>query len=149
MRVVLQRVSHASCTVNGQVTGAIENGLCLFVGFAPDDTDRTLEKMIHKILNLRIFTDDQDKMNLNVQQVGGSILSISQFTLYANCIKGNRPGFSEAAPAQMASLLYDKFNALLKEQIHTETGIFQADMKIDLLNDGPITIVLDSKELKF
>ncbi len=149
MRVVLQRVSHASCTVEGQLTGAIENGLCLFVGFCAGDNETILEKMIHKILNLRIFSDEQGKMNLNVQQIGGSVLSISQFTLYANCAKGNRPGFSDAAPAQTASLLYDKFNALLKEKIHTETGIFQADMKIDLLNDGPITIVLDSKELKF
>ncbi|MBF0579406.1 D-tyrosyl-tRNA(Tyr) deacylase [Erysipelotrichaceae bacterium RD49] len=148
MRVVLQRVSHASCTVEGQVSGAIENGLCLFVGFCQDDNETILEKMIHKILNLRIFSDEQGKMNLNVQQIGGSILSISQFTLYASCIKGNRPGFTEAAPAQMASLLYDKFNAFLKERIHTETGIFQADMKIDLLNDGPVTIILDSRELK-
>lgn len=147
MRLVIQRVKHASCTVDGHLTGAIENGFCIFVGFSNDDNEAIIEKMIHKVLNLRIFEDENGKMNLSIQKVHGSILSISQFTLYANCKKGNRPSFIDAAKPDIANPLYDRWNTLLQEQIHVETGIFGADMKIDLLNDGPITIILDSKEL--
>lgn len=148
MRVVVQKVKYASCKVDAQITGAIKEGLLLFVGFKEDDTQDILKKMIHKILNLRIFIDENDKMNLSLLQVGGDILSISQFTLYANCKKGNRPSFIEAAKPVVSKPLYDEFNALLEEQgIHVEKGIFGADMKIELLNDGPITICLDSEEL--
>lgn len=147
MKVVIQRAAHASCTVDGVVTGKIDNGLVLLVGFDRTDDESVLPKMIRKIVNMRIFPDEEGKMNRSVLDTGGKILSISQFTLYASCKKGNRPSFIDAAPAEVASMLYDKFNALLAEQIDVETGIFQADMKIELLNDGPITIVLDSKEV--
>ncbi len=147
MKAVLQRVTQASCTVDGKITGQIGNGLCVLVGFEPGDDDAVLQKMIHKMINLRIFSDEEGKMNLNVRQAGGSVLSISQFTLYASCRKGNRPSFTDAAPADQAKALYERFNALLEQEIHVETGIFQADMKIALVNDGPVTIILDSKEV--
>ena len=147
MKVVIQRVSHASCTVEGTVTGAIEQGLLLLVGFDRQDTEAILPKMVRKCVQMRIFCDENGKMNRSVLDVHGKILSISQFTLYADCKSGNRPSFIEAAPADDARILYDKFNALLAEKIEVEKGIFGADMKIELLNDGPITIVLDSKEL--
>lgn len=147
MKIVIQRVSHASCTVDGSVTGAIEEGLLLFVGFSVDDDESVLEKMVRKTVNMRIFSDENQKMNRSVLDVGGRILSISQFTLYANCKSGNRPSFIQAAPAAKAAMLYDKFNALLAEKIDVETGVFGADMKIELLNDGPITILLDSSEV--
>ena len=132
MRVVVQKVKHASCTVDGKVTGSIQEGFLLLVGFHESDTEDILKRMIHKIQNLRIFVDENDKMNLSLAQVHGDILSISQFTLYANCKKP----------------LYDRFNALMEEAgMHVEKGIFGADMKIELLNDGPITICLDSEEL--
>lgn len=147
MRVVVQRVKHASCTVDGKITGAIENGLCLFVGFKPEDDQTVMQKVIRKIVNLRIFDDEQGVMNRSVLDVEGTVLSISQFTLYANCKKGNRPSYGLAANAETASKLYDQFNDLLEKEIHVEKGIFQADMKIGLLNDGPVTIILDSDEL--
>lgn len=119
----------------------------ILVGFSNDDNEEIISRMIKKILDLRIFEDEAGKMNLNIRDAGGEILSISQFTLYADCRKGNRPGFSDAAKAEDASRMYDRFNELLKEQIHTETGQFQADMKVSLVNDGPVTIILDSKEI--
>ena len=131
MRVVIQRAKNAKCTVDGQITGQIDYGYCIFVGFNNEDTNEIIDKMIHKILFLRIFEDENGKMNKSIQDVEGSILSISQFTLYADCKKGNRPSFTNAG----------------KPGMHVETGIFGADMKIELLNDGPVTIVLDSKEL--
>lgn len=148
MRVVIQRAKHASCTIDGHVTGKIEQGYCIFVGFNNEDTEEIVDKMIHKILFLRIFEDDNGKMNQSIQDVKGSILSISQFTLYANCKKGNRPSFTDAGKPEYANSLYEMFNDKLKNQgMHVETGVFGADMKIELLNDGPVTIVLDSKEL--
>lgn len=149
MRVVLQRVLEASCTIEDEVTGAIRNGYCLLVGIGPDDTEQTLEKMAAKILKLRICSDEQGKMNLNVLQTGGAILSISQFTLYADCRKGNRPGFAGAAAPQKAEELYHRFNEILARDIRVETGQFGADMKIALINDGPVTILLDSEVLGF
>jgi D-aminoacyl-tRNA deacylase len=147
MRVVIQRVQHATCTVSGKITGSCGHGYCLFVGFNDEDTEEIIDKMIHKILFLRIFEDESGKMNQSILDISGSILSISQFTLYANCKKGNRPSFTDAGKPEYASRLFDVFNEKLKEQIPCETGIFGADMKIDLLNDGPVTIVLDSKEI--
>ena len=148
MRVVIQRAKNAKCTVEGQITGQIDHGYCIFVGFNNKDTDEIIDKMIHKILFLRIFEDENGKMNKSIQDVDGSILSISQFTLYADCKKGNRPSFTNAGKPDLATALYDQFNLKLQEQgMHVETGIFGADMKIELLNDGPVTIVLDSKEL--
>lgn len=148
MRVIVQRVKHASCTVDGVITGKIQAGYCLFVGFGHDDQKSVLEKMAAKIIKLRIFSDENDKMNLSLTQIGGSILSISQFTLYADARKGNRPSFTDAAAPTQASGLYDRFNAILARSVPVETGIFGADMKIDLLNDGPVTLILDSKEMK-
>lgn len=147
MRVVIQRVKHASCTVDEKVTGSCQHGYCLFVGFQNEDDSQIIDRMIKKILNLRIFEDENGKMNLSILDVEGSILSISQFTLYANCKKGNRPSFADAGKTDYASSLFDEFNKKLKNQIHCETGIFGADMKIELLNDGPVTILLDSKEI--
>ncbi|MCI6087963.1 MAG: D-aminoacyl-tRNA deacylase [Absicoccus porci] len=148
MRVVVQRVSHASCTIDGQVTGSIQQGFLILVGFAPDDTQTIVDKIIHKIINLRVFEDENGKMNLSMQTIGGAILSISQFTLYANCKKGNRPSFVKAAKPDLAIPLYDYFNQAMQAQgIHVETGVFGANMKIDLCNDGPVTIVLDSEEI--
>lgn len=147
MRVVVQRVKRASCTVEGQITGSCNVGFCLFVGFKNEDTSEIIDKMIKKILNLRIFEDENGKMNRSILDVHGNILSISQFTLYANCKKGNRPSFTEAGKPDFASQMFDEFNFKLNQYIHCETGIFGADMKIDLLNDGPVTIWLDSKEI--
>ena len=148
MKVVIQRVKKASCTIDEKCTGKIEHGYCLFVGFNDEDNEEIIDKMIHKILFLRIFEDENGKMNKSIQDIHGSILSISQFTLYANCKKGNRPSFTDAGKPEYATTLYDLFNQKLKEQdMNVQTGVFGADMKIDLLNDGPVTIVLDSKEL--
>ena len=148
MRVVIQRAKNAKCTVDGQITGQIDYGYCIFVGFNNEDTNEIIDKMIHKILFLRIFEDENGKMNKSIQDVEGSILSISQFTLYADCKKGNRPSFTNAGKPDLATTLYDQFNQKLQEQgMHVETVIFGADMKIELFNDGPVTIVLDSKEL--
>ena len=147
MKVVIQRVSHASCTVDGEIIGQIQDGLLLLVGFSREDDASVLPKMIRKIVNMRIFGDEEGKLNRSVLDIKGEVLSISQFTLYASCKKGNRPSFIEAAPAEQARMLYDQFNALLEQEVPVQKGVFQADMKIDLLNDGPITIVLDSREV--
>lgn len=148
MRAVLQRVKEASCVVDGKTTGQIEHGFCILVGFGEDDTTETVDKMVKKIINLRVFDDGNGKMNLSIQDVDGSILSISQFTLYANCKKGNRPSFVQAAKPDVSIPLYDYFNQTIQTiGIPIETGIFGADMKIQLINDGPVTIVLDDKEI--
>ncbi|MGN1343828.1 MAG: D-aminoacyl-tRNA deacylase [Traorella sp.] len=146
MRVLIQRVSHASCKVDGEYTGKIEKGYLLFVGITHTDNEKIVEMMADKIINLRINEDDHGKMNLSIQDVSGEILSISQFTLYANCIKGRRPGFEMSANKDLAIHLYDEFNQQLRKKgMHVEEGIFGADMKIELLNDGPVTIMLDSE----
>ena len=147
MKAVIQRVREAEVKVDGQSIGSIGKGYLILVGFCNGDDEQIIEKMIGKILNLRIFEDEAGKMNLNIRDVGGEILSVSQFTLYADCRKGNRPGFTDAARAEDASRMYDRFNQLLSEQIHVETGKFQADMKVSLVNDGPVTIILDSNEI--
>ena len=148
MRVLIQRVKHASCTVEGKITGKIEQGFLMFVGCCDSDDDSVIAKMATKASCLRIFEDEQGKMNKSLEDVGGSILSISQFTLYADCRKGNRPSFVRAGKPEMASRMYDYIVARCKEQIpDTGCGIFGADMKISLLNDGPFTILLDSEEI--
>ena len=148
MRVVLQRVKHASCTIDGTVTGKIEQGLMLLVGITSTDTKEILEKVAKKCVELRIFEDENGKMNLGLKDINGKILSISQFTLYADCKKGRRPGFTNAARPEIASPMYDQFNDILRSyDVNVETGVFGADMKIELLNDGPVTIILDSEEL--
>lgn len=147
MKVVIQRVSQASCTVDGQITGKIDKGYMLLVGFCQEDDEKIVERMAQKIVKCRIFEDEQGKMNRSILDVNGSILSISQFTLYANAKKGNRPSFIEAARPETAKPLYEYFNAQLARYVPVETGIFGADMKIALINDGPVTILFDSKEM--
>lgn len=144
MRVILQRVDYASCTVNNEVTGKIEKGYMLLVGYTNGDNKETNTKAAKKISNLRIFEDDNGKMNLSLRDVGGSILSISQFTLYANTSNGNRPSFVDAMNPKDAKELYLHFNEVLREYgFKVENGIFGADMKIELLNSGPVTISLE------
>lgn len=148
MRVVIQRVSHAKCSVEGKITGEIEKGYMILVGFKPEDNESLFDKMIDKIIHLRIFEDENGKMNLSLLDVQGSILSISQFTLYAQCRKGRRPSFDGSASGEIAKPLYEAFNEKLNQYVTVETGIFGADMKIDFINDGPVTILLDSDELR-
>lgn len=143
MKVLMQRVSHASVNVNHETIGAIEKGLLLFIGIEKHDTREHLERMANKVLAYRVFSDDEGKMNLNVQQVGGGVLAISQFTLAADTQKGLRPSFSSAASPSDAQTLYDDFVKLLESK-HSPvaTGEFAADMKVSLLNDGPVTFML-------
>ena len=144
MRVVVQRSKNSKVTIDGKVNGSIDHGYVLLVGFTDGDNEEIIDKMIDKIIHLRIFEDENEKMNLSILDTGGSILSISQFTLYANCKEGRRPSFTEALNPSEATKLYDLFNKKLSEYIHVETGIFGADMKVEIYNDGPVTIVLDS-----
>ena len=146
MRVVLQRVSHASVTVEEKVIGKIQRGFLLLVGVTHDDAMEDMEYLVRKIVQMRIFEDEEGKLNRSIQDVDGEILSVSQFTLYADTKKGNRPSFSKAAPGDVAIKMFEQFNGLLRDTgIHVETGQFGADMKVELLNDGPVTILLDSK----
>lgn len=146
MRVVLQRVAHASVTVDEKVIGKIQRGFLLLVGVTHDDAMEDMEYLVRKIVQMRIFEDEEGKLNRSIQDIGGEILSVSQFTLYAETKKGNRPSFSKAAPGDVAIEMFEQFNGLLRETgIPVETGLFGADMKVELLNDGPVTILLDSK----
>ncbi|MBQ2941853.1 MAG: D-tyrosyl-tRNA(Tyr) deacylase [Clostridia bacterium] len=148
MRAVIQRVTSASCRVDGNVTGEIEKGFLVFLGVGEGDTDADLDYIVKKTLGLRIFEDENEKMNLSLSNVGGSILAISQFTLYGDVRKGNRPAFVSAAAPEIGEAYFEKYKARLKEAgLKVESGIFGADMKISLLNDGPVTILLDSKKL--
>lgn len=147
MRVLVQRSKNSKVTIDGKVNGSIEKGYVLLVGFTAGDNEYIIDKMINKIINLRIFEDENEKMNLSLLDVGGDILSISQFTLYADCKEGRRPSFINAMKPDEASKLYDIFNKKLSEFVHVETGIFGADMKVEIYNDGPVTIMLDSKEI--
>lgn len=150
MKVVIQRVRHASCTIDSQITGSIDQGFCVLVGFTQSDTEAVVDKVVKKIVSLRVFSDEEGKMNRSLLDMGGKILSISQFTLYADCKKGNRPGFTRAARPEQAIPLYEYFNqAIASAGIPVETGVFGADMQIELCNDGPVTIVLDSEELGY
>ena len=145
MRIVVQKVLESSVSVDGKVVGKSGRGLMLLVAFTQTDTEKEIDYMVNKVTNLRIFEDENDIMNLSVKDVGGEILSISQFTLYGDAKKGNRPSYIEALNGEEATKLYDLFNKKLNEVIHTETGIFGADMKVSLLNDGPVTIIMDTK----
>ena len=143
MRVLVQRSLESSVSVDGKVVGSIDKGLVLLVGFTHDDDSSKIDYLINKVLNLRIFDDEDGVMNKSILDVGGSILSISQFTLYADTKKGNRPSYINAMSGDKSTLLYDEFNKKLKESIHVETGIFGADMKVSITNDGPVTILLE------
>ncbi|MBD1398465.1 D-tyrosyl-tRNA(Tyr) deacylase [Pontibacter sp. JH31] len=147
MRIVIQRVTQASVTIDNQVKGEIGLGLLLLAGFTAEDTEEDLKWMANKVVQLRIFSDAEDKMNLSVQDVKGDLLVISQFTLFALTKKGNRPSYINAAPPAMAIPLYERFVTLLEQALgkRVQTGEFGADMKVALLNDGPVTITIDSK----
>ena len=148
MRLVIQRVSHASVTVDGKITGKIGKGFLVLLGAGSEDTEEIAEKMADKMLRLRIFADENDKTNLSVTDVKGELLIVSQFTLYADCRKGNRPSFIKAGDPAKANELYEHFMEYCKKTIPVvESGIFGADMKVELCNDGPFTIVLDSDEI--
>ena len=149
MRVVVQRCSRAEVRIDGATVGKIGQGYMLLVGISESDTEAEAEVIAKKIAQLRVFEDGEGKMNLSIRDVGGAILSISQFTLYADCRKGNRPSFIRAARPEQASPLYDYFNETLRTTygLTVETGRFGADMKVDFVNDGPVTILLDSEEL--
>ena len=146
MRVAVQRVKHASVTINGIVNGKINNGFLVLLGIQSTDSEQDVDYLVKKVTNLRIFSDENDKMNLSLKDVNGELLIVSQFTLYANCKEGNRPSFVEAAKPDVAIPLYEYFVSECRKIIPVvETGIFGADMKVDLLNDGPVTIIMDSK----
>lgn len=145
MRIVIQRVSKASVTIDGDIHGQIEKGFLLLVGVSDEDNEEVAKKLADKVANMRIFEDENGKMNLSLDQVGGDILSISQFTLFADCKKGNRPSFAHAGAPEHAKALYLWFNEYLRSLgLKVEEGIFAADMKVELINDGPVTIILDS-----
>lgn len=145
MKTILQRVSEAAVTVDGSITGRINDGLLVLVGFGKDDTEAQLDYMVNKILKLRIFSDENDKTNLSVTDIGGELLIVSQFTLYWNCKKGTRPSFDGAMEPKRAEELYNIFVEKIKSNgIKTETGIFGADMKVSLINDGPVTVELEN-----
>lgn len=146
MRVVIQRVKNASVEINNKVNGKINTGFLVLLGIASTDTKQDVDYLVKKVVNLRVFSDENDKMNLSLKDVNGELLIVSQFTLYANCKEGNRPSFVEAAKPDVAIPLYEYFVSECKKIIPVvETGIFGADMKVDLLNDGPVTIIMDSK----
>lgn len=143
MRVIIQRSKDSYVSVDGKITGSINSGMVILVGFTSGDNDIVIDKMINKILKLRIFDDENGVMNLDITQVNGEILSISQFTLYANTKKGNRPSYIDALNGEEAIKLYELFNKKLSEYVHVETGIFGADMDVYIRNDGPVTIMME------
>ncbi len=148
MKFVIQRVTEASCEVEGNIIGAIKNGYLVLIGIADSDTNEIADKMIAKMLNMRIFSDDEGKTNLSLKDVAGSLLLISQFTLYADCRKGNRPSFTKAGKPDFAKKMYEYIISECRQSTEkVQTGLFGADMKISLINDGPFTIVLDSDEI--
>ena len=147
MRVVVQRVSQSNVKVSGEVIGEIKEGLMVLVSFVDEDNDTDLDWMTKKIINLRIFNDDEGKMNRSVQDIGGDILLISQFTLHGSTKKGNRPSFIKAAKPDFANVMYERFIKVLEQSLGKEiqTGEFGGDMKVSLINDGPTTMIIDSR----
>jgi D-tyrosyl-tRNA(Tyr) deacylase len=147
MKLVVQRVSEARVVVNSSSTGTISTGLLLFIGISKSDTPADADYLLNKVTHLRLFPDDAGKMNRSVQEVGGSLLLVSQFTLYADCRKGRRPSFDQAAPPEQAQALYNYFvESARRGPVPVETGIFQATMQVHLVNDGPVTILMDSAD---
>ena len=146
MKIVVQRVKHAQVEVEGKVVGKIGNGFMVLLGVTHNDTEKEADYLVKKLCKLRVFSDENDKMNLSIKDVGGELLIISQFTLYANCKDGNRPSFIEAAKPDKANELYEYFcKECEKNEIKVEKGIFGADMKVSLLNDGPVTIIIEKE----
>ena len=145
MKLVVQRVKKAKVTVEEKIVGEINEGFLVLLGVKPTDTEKTADYLVKKLCNLRIFKDENDKMNLNIKQVKGSLLIVSQFTLYANCKEGNRPSFTDAAKPDKANELYEYFcNKCRENEIEVQTGEFGAHMQVELLNDGPVTIILEN-----
>ena len=148
MRFIIQRVTNASVTVDRNITGQIEKGFLVLIGVSEEDTKEIADKMIKKLIGMRIFEDENGKTNLALADVGGSLLLVSQFTLYADCKKGNRPSFIKAGNPQMAEEMYEYIIEQCKKEVeNVQVGIFGADMKVELLNDGPFTVILDSDHL--
>ena len=143
MRVLVQRCDKASVKVDNKIVGKIDKGMMILVGFTQSDTSEIIDYMVDKVLNLRIYDDESGVMNKSILDSNGSILSVSQFTLYADTKKGRRPSYINALNGEKSTLLYDEFNEKLRKHIHVETGIFGADMKVELINDGPVTIMLE------
>ena len=146
MRAVIQLVKKASVTVDGHIVGKIDRGLLVLLGVKKDDSEKDVHHMVEKIANLRIFPDDEDKMNLSVCDIKGKILAVSQFTLFGDCRKGRRPSYSKAAPPEMANTLYELFVDKMGKYLPVETGTFQAMMEVELINDGPVTLMIDSEK---
>lgn len=148
MRIIVQRVKKAKVTVEETVTGEIQKGLLVLVGFESSDTENDYAFIINKIINLRIFSDEDDKMNRSVSDIFGGILIVPNFTLYGDVRKGNRPSFSDSCPVELAKGYYDRFMEMFEQRFPlVESGVFQGDMAVELINDGPVTIMLDSKKL--
>jgi len=149
MRVVIQRVTRASVTIAGELKNSIGRGMMILVGFCNEDTDQDLDWAVKKIAQLRIFDDEQGVMNKSIEETGGEILAVSQFTLYASCKKGNRPSYIRAAKPDISVPLYDAFCEKLQERLQKpiQTGVFGADMQVELINDGPVTICIDTKNI--
>lgn len=145
MKIIVQRVKQAQVSIEGKVYSQIKQGLLLLVGVGPEDQPEDLDYAVRKLVNMRIFSDAEGKMNLSVKDIEGEILSISQFTLFADTKKGNRPAFTGAAKPDMAEAFYQDLNRELAKEVLVETGVFGADMQVELINDGPVTIILDTK----
>lgn len=145
MKIIIQRVKKAQVSIEGQVYGQIQQGLLLLVGVGPEDQKEDLDYAVRKLVNMRIFSDTEGKMNLSVKDIQGEILSISQFTLFADTKKGNRPAFTGAAKPGVAEAFYQEFNRDLAKEVPVKTGVFGSDMQVELVNDGPVTIILDTK----
>ena len=144
MKFIIQRVSKAQVKVQNKTVGKIEKGFMVLIGITHQDTKQTADYLVNKLINLRVFQDKNDKMNLSLKDINGSLLLVSQFTLYANCQSGNRPSFTEAAKPEVANKLYEYIITKCKQEIpNVQTGVFGADMQIDLTNDGPVTIILE------
>lgn len=147
MRLIIQRVKESKVTVNGSTAGAIRSGLMVLIGIAREDTRAEVDYMLDKLMGLRIFPDDSGRMNRNIVESGGELLLVSQFTLYGDCRKGRRPSFDRAAPPKEAQALYEYFVASARQRdVAVQTGVFQASMEVHLINDGPVTILLDSDD---
>jgi len=144
LKVIVQRSKNSSVKVNNKIVGEIDFGLVILVGFTKEDNLDKINQMVNKIINLRIFNDENGIMNKNILDIEGKILSISQFTLYANTKKGNRPSYVDALNKETATILYDKFNEELRKYLKVETGIFHTDMEVNIINDGPVTIILEN-----